>query len=223
MKLLIDMERRSFIKKTGIGIGGAMLAPGAIASSVLPALVNSQYVPLKENIGQIRHGILKLPQTGFKNRLISFAWLNDASRNVFFENGFQKGQGNEDMEIISLLVNDPRTSAKDAIQVQNDGEDVKVLREGVSQVVSSSKHGFKSVSGKKLKNIKLEIGHLGGFKKLRRKVPKGTEVYIQMLKGHMRVNDISLEPGTGLCLSMMSELQFNPTQACKFILLYHQT
>lgn len=217
------MERRSFIKKTGLGISGAILVPNAIASSVMPALVNSQYVPLKETIGQIRHGLLTLPQAGFKNSLISYSWLQDVSKNVFYENGFQEGTNNEDMEIISLLVKDPKTQATDAIQVQKSGEDVVVLREGDSQVISLTKPGFKAVSGKKLKNIKLEIGQLSGFKELSRKVPRGTEVYLQLLKGHMVVNDIDLEPGIGLCLSSMRYLHFKPTQACKFILLYHQT
>lgn len=215
------MERRSFIKKTGIGIGGALLAPGAIASSVLPSLVNSQYVPLRENIGQIRHGLLQLPQAGYINNLISFRWLDDASRNIFFENGFQ--EGNKDMEIISLLIRDPQSSETDAMQIQKAEDDVIILREGVSHTISHAKYGFKQVPGKKLKDIKLEVGYLSGFKAVQRKVQKGTEVYLQMLEGHMMVNDISLEPGTGLCLSYMKDLQFQPTKACKFILLSHKS
>lgn len=69
----------------------------------------------------------------------------------------------------------------------------------------------------------MEIGHLGGFKAHKRKVAANIQVYIQLLEGKMVVNDITLEPGVGLCLSSMKSLNIIPTQESKFILLYHHS
>lgn len=223
MKLSTDMKRRSFIRQAGLGISGAVLAPNIMANGMMPALVNSQYVPLRETEGQIRHGVFAPPQTGYKNKLISFPWLDDAHKTKFFGQGLPEASAEKDIDITSLLINDPKSGAKDAIQVMNSQEGISVLREGKSFELDTSKKGFTTIPGKKLKKVKMEMGHLSGFKELKRKIAKNTQAYLQVIKGNLIVNDINLEAGIGLCLSETRTLQILPTEACHFILLHYSS
>ncbi len=211
------------MKKVATGISGVFLAPNLVtASGLFPSLVNSQYVPIREGEGQIRHGVLTLPQAGYKNSLISFPWLHDVSKNVFYKNGFEAESSSDDLEVFSILIKDSESDTMDAIQVQKKGEEIVILREDKSWELSPSKKEFRQIPGKMLKSIKMEVGNLSGFKQVSRKVTKGTQVYAQLISGEVIINDIKLEAGRGLCLSSMKSLDILPRKKSQIILLYHQ-
>lgn len=90
-----------------MGIGSFLLIPSIANASVFGLANESRLIPLSKLSGQIRHGALILPQIGYKNDHISFDWLDDVTRKVFFENGFQQSQEEKDLEIVSILLTDP--------------------------------------------------------------------------------------------------------------------
>ncbi len=213
------MERRKFIRNTGLGIGSFLLMPSIVNADILGTASQSQIIPLAKLSGQIRHGALILPQVGYKNEMIAFDWLDDITRNVFYENGFKASPDESDLEIVSILLTDPQTGDPESIQVQRSKNEVTILyedlewsvkpQEGIQLLVNAEEEGF----------LKIHFGEIQAGKQLEYEVDGQQECYVHLLKGAVTVQNQELKSEYGLGLTIDKNINFEGQESSQFLIL----
>ena len=213
------MERRKFIRNTGLGIGSFLLMPSIVNADILGAANQSQIIPLAKLSGQIRHGALILPQAGYKNDLIPFDWLDDITRNVFYENGYKESPDESDLEIISVLLTDPKTGDPESIQVQRSQNEVTVLyedlewtverKDGIQLLTNAEEEGF----------MKIHFGTIQADSQLDFEIEKQQECYVHLLNGLVSVQGQEMKREYGLGLTIDKNINFTAKETSQFLIL----
>jgi len=212
------MERRRFIKKTSLGLSAFFFLPSFFKESFAKSnAINGELYSFANVNGQIRHGALTLPQIGFKNEQISFDWLHDISRNVFFQNGFIKGKEEEDMEITSILLNPANNNLIESIQIQTKGSETILLVGDQEYRLAHENRGLKLLTGEK--TLELYFGNLETASSETINLEESAELFIYLLKGEMQVNGIDLKRNVGLGLKDIFNLKFECKAESQFLYL----
>jgi len=217
------MERRNFIKNTSLGLGSFLLIPSIADASVFGLANESQLIPLAKLSGQIRHGALILPQIGYKNDHISFDWLDDVTRNVFFENGFQQSQEEKDLEIVSILLTDPETGDPESIQIQKVNKEITLLYEDLEWTLDSEMKGLNLLNPEESVFLKVYFGNAAKGESIEYKIDRQTnrevECYVHIFDGSLKVNEQVLENDYGLGLKAKSNVHFEALESSRFLVL----
>lgn len=242
------MERRNFIKNTALSIGAMVVLPSLSSNLTGNTLVNAGQVSGNGVVGgaaknflvslnaaapQIRHGLLNLPQLGFKNEKLPFDWLGEIRRNVFFQNGFQESDAQTDIEIVSILFNDVSNDAdgQEAIQVQIEVDKTTVLfgaqewrtiidspnnRENIE---NGENDGLQKIGQNIEGNFALYIGVFESETAYKHAFASNTEVFVHVLNGDLTVNQKELKSDFGLGLKGVENIEIEAQKESKILVL----
>ena len=222
------MKRRKFLEKTALGIGGMMVFSNVSAIASVNS-TQSLLVPLNAAMPQIRHGALSLPQLNLtdwnpKTKQIPFEWLGEIRRNLFFKNGFQKNEleEEEDLEIISVMYNDVRNDEKEALQIQCSQLETNLLvkdelysvqkQEGIVALKKSVENQENAES------LSLSVGVLEAGKEYNHTFNPNSELFVYLLEGNVQINKNELFSDFGLAINGTKELVFFAKENSKLLI-----
>ncbi|MEM9917625.1 MAG: hypothetical protein AAF990_05985 [Bacteroidota bacterium] len=214
------MRRRLFIARTFLGLGSLWCLP-TIANyfSGMGSSGAYQLLPLAAKEGQIRHGLLDLPQISSEAHPLVSDWLLDISRNVFFKNGFVAASDGQDMEIISILLQQPSTRRKDAIQIQHRPSGSVILMEEREYALPHAGNDWVVLEKRENEHLRMVFGHLDASSERVFSLEKEAEIFVFVLQGELMVNDVQLPVHTGLEMTTSKDLHFSVLSDTQLIII----
>ncbi len=213
------MERRNFVRNTALGFTSFLVFPRLVASNNTASSTYAQLIPIHENPGQIRHGLLQLPQLDTPTPVLSFDWLKDVSRNVFFKNGFGASMGKEDMEITSILLENKDHNWADAIQIQQKQEATVILTQEREWQCKHHQNEIILLQNNRHQAINFSFGNLNHSARHLYSPSGKREVFIYLLAGIIKVNGRLLEENVGLGLQTGDAVVFEAVRKSQFVLM----
>lgn len=215
------MKRRQFLQNAAVGIGSMLVLPNVsmLASSEQARQV---VVPLGGAMPQIRHGLLNLPQLGLDNQMESslempFEWLGEIRRNLFFKNGFQASDSDEDIEIISVMYHNKDSEQTEAVQIQLSQNEARILL-GEQFYTCSTEGKFHEISNNANGNLSLYFSQIDGGESDRQTFKKDSELFVHILEGAVEINEIELFADYGLAINHHEELKFEALESSKMLI-----
>ena len=217
------MGRRNFIKNTSLGLGSFLLIPSICNASISGLANESQLIPLKQLSGQISHGALILSETGYEKDHIFFDWMDDVTRNVFFENGFEKSQEEKKLEIVSILLTEPETGDPESIQIQKINNEITLLYEDLEWTLNNEMKGLNLLNGEYNGFLKVYFGNAEkgeDFKySINQQINRQIECYLHIFDGSLKVNEELLKNDSGLGIKASNDMYFEILETSRFLVL----
>lgn len=192
------MDRRKFIKKSGLGLAILSLTPSAIIANT--KISSLQLKNGKAIIPHIRHGLLNLNLLGEED-FSGPSWLKTVEVNDFYKSGFKSKSKGDVIRIYSYLID--KGDVLESIQVNLEVDKLEILNE----------NGFKKIKPSSDKNIlfKSDFGEIDLFytdKTQRLEVQtKLQKSHFTLLKGKASVQGQELNENDQLIISSNQLIQ----------------
>jgi len=212
----IDMQRRKFVKYTGL----ASLAVGLFPWQSVQAMGAKSSSHLMKFSGvstQIRHGALNIPfASGGLEEKMPFRWLLDVHQNIFLKDGFQRNV-EEDMNMISIALK--KGDHYEALQINNQINKFSFLWK---------EQWLDSIKELSLHQLAIEddeytffLGHLNINETLSVILQADSEYFVQVLEGRIQNEDniMNNENGLGLLSGANVLESFQATLESKVLII----
>ena len=207
------MDRRKFVKYTGLAGLAASLIPASLAAYVPDKA--GVLIQFPKALTQIRHGALNLPFAVAKKEM-PLDWVLDVHQNIFLHNGFQRNL-DQDMNVISIALK--QEDNFEPLQVNYQKNTTSILwKENYIQIENyQAMHKLDIVD----EQYTFYFGHLAKNTSLDFPLNLDSDYFVQVLRGKIKNESYHLDTdcGLGLLASNTSTQKFEAMDESWFMII----
>ena len=207
------MDRRKFVKYTGLAGLAASLIPTSLAAYAPDKA--GVLIQFPKALTQIRHGALNLPFAVAKKEM-PLDWVLDVHQNIFLHNGFQRNL-DQDMNVISIALK--QEDNFEPLQVNYQKNTTSILwKENYIQIENyQAMHKLDIVD----EQYTFYFGHLAENTSLDFPLNLDSDYFVQVLRGKIKNESYHLDTdcGLGLLASNTSTQKFEAMDEIWFMII----